>query len=70
MANALKNILSFTAGYALSKFKEGRRIKNTTLHEHIDRYVKKHEEMDVNELVADLRDIADFYEAVGNIKEE
>ena len=47
MANnraTLKNVASFAIGYSLSKYKEKRKIKKSTLAEHIERYVKENDE--------------------------
>ena len=63
MGNTTKNILSFVAGYALSKYKEKRKLKNSSLAEHIEKYIKENDP-DVRSIADDLNALASYYEAV------
>lgn len=65
MANnkaALKNVASFAIGYSLSKYKEKRKIKKSTLAEHIERYVKEND-CDNNQVSNILYELAEEYAA-------
>lgn len=60
--NTLKNVASFAIGYSLSKYKEKRKIKKSTLAEHIERYVEEND-CDYDAVASLLHKIADEYSA-------
>ena len=59
-SNALKNVASFAIGYSLSKYKEKRKIKKSTLAEYIQRYVEEND-CDYDAVASLLHEIANEY---------
>ena len=62
MGNLTKNILSGAVGYGISEVVHKKKLKKSSIEEHVKKYIEVHGVEDMQEFVNDLRNLADYYE--------